>query len=171
MPPLTFEMCSSHFPRISSTVLRCSCDKTKLCTHTFCTLALFCLLTSLSPCPYAVCLESDCNKYVHKMIIYIYIYIYTYIYIYIFIMNVFRSNCEASTRRKRASFLCVCVCDLLCDEHLLCVLGERSRPHNHTVHGRTLPGSPPPLLLRGPPSLRVVRLSESTFLYILHVSI
>lgn len=78
---------------------------------------------------------------------------------------------QGESERPFCVCVCVCACDLLCDEHLLCVLGELSRPHNHTVHGRTLPGSPPPLLLRGPPSLRVVRLSESTFLYILHVSI
>lgn len=39
MASLTFKTSSSHFPRISSTVLRCSCNKTKLCTH------------KLLPCP------------------------------------------------------------------------------------------------------------------------
>lgn len=65
---------------------------------------------------------------------------YIYVHIYIFIMNVYRSNCEASTmkERKRLFVLFFFFRNLLCDEHL-CVLGELSRPHNHVVHGRTPP--------------------------------
>lgn len=64
---------------------------------------------------------------------------YIYVHIYIFIMNVYRSNCEASTMKERKRlFVLFFFRNLLCDEHL-CVLGELSRPHNQVVHGRTLP--------------------------------
>lgn len=73
-------------------------------------------------------------------------YIYIRTYIYIFIMNVYRSNCEASTMKERERLFFVFF-NLLCDEHL-CVLGELSRPHNHVVHGRMTPAL---AALRGSP--------------------
>lgn len=77
-------------------------------------------------------------------------YIYIRTYIYIFIMNVYRSNCEASTMKERKRFFFsrfFFFGNLLCDEHL-CVLGELSRPHNHVVHGRMTPAL---AALRGSP--------------------
>lgn len=74
-------------------------------------------------------------------------YIYIRTYIYIFIMNVYRSNCEASTMKERERLFFSFFFNLLCDEHL-CVLGELSRPHNHVVHGRMTPAL---AALRGSP--------------------